>query len=217
MFNHFNHAVILAAGRGERMKPLTNYCPKALVEFRGRPLISYAIEEFRFVSRLHVTVGHLSSLIFNQIHNNADTFINTTGQSNAWFLFNSVIREINEPILCCPCDLLFKIDLEALYAEAKDHKRAAGIVTIPRIYGAEADFVSSENGRCIRIDRSTPSLTCAAGIQVLNPARINQLLNDKIYTSFYEVWNDLISLHELSVFNTQPSRWEAVDRLDQLQ
>jgi NDP-sugar pyrophosphorylase family protein len=38
--------VILAAGKGERMKPLTNEIPKALVNVAGKPLLKWAIERY---------------------------------------------------------------------------------------------------------------------------------------------------------------------------
>jgi MurNAc alpha-1-phosphate uridylyltransferase len=58
-------AMILAAGRGERMRPLTDRLPKALLEAGGRPLVAHLIERLAHsgYTELVVNVSHLADII----------------------------------------------------------------------------------------------------------------------------------------------------------
>ena len=54
-----NHALIMAAGRGQRMMPLTAVMPKAMVPYKGSTLIAQGIEQIRkHIEHVHITVGY---------------------------------------------------------------------------------------------------------------------------------------------------------------
>lgn len=57
-------AVILAAGKGLRMRPLTETTPKALIDINGKPLLQHLFEALpEEVTEIIVVVGHLQDQI----------------------------------------------------------------------------------------------------------------------------------------------------------
>jgi MurNAc alpha-1-phosphate uridylyltransferase len=53
-------AMIFAAGRGERMRPLTDHCPKPLLKVRGRPLIVWHV--------LNLVRAGITEIVINHAH-----------------------------------------------------------------------------------------------------------------------------------------------------
>ena len=65
--------MILAAGRGERMRPLTDSTPKPLLEAGGRPLIAWTLEALARggVKEVVINVAHLAHEIERRVGDGA--------------------------------------------------------------------------------------------------------------------------------------------------
>jgi MurNAc alpha-1-phosphate uridylyltransferase len=78
------NAIILAAGRGERMRPLTDHTPKPLLPVRGKPLIEWHIEALARsgVRRLVINTAWLE-----------DQIVETLGDGGRWGVDIAYSRE----------------------------------------------------------------------------------------------------------------------------
>lgn len=71
-------AMILAAGLGTRMRPLTDHCPKPLLDVAGKPLIIRHIERLAAAGfkELVINIAHLGHLIEEALGNGAAWGVN---------------------------------------------------------------------------------------------------------------------------------------------
>jgi len=67
--NEIKKSVILAAGLGSRLKPLTDEVPKCLTEINGKPIIKQEIEilEKNCIQETVVVVGYMGDVVINKI------------------------------------------------------------------------------------------------------------------------------------------------------
>src|SRR5579863_220096 len=113
-------AMVLAAGLGTRLRPLTNDRPKALVEISGRTLLEITLSRLRSfgITEVIVNVHHFADRMIEylQAHNNfgmrieisrEDLLLDTGGglKKAAWF-FSESAATADEPFLLHNVDLL---------------------------------------------------------------------------------------------------------------
>jgi len=206
------HGVLLAAGRGTRMGELTAKLPKAMLEVAGSTMLSRVIDRLRSIAdEVHVTVGHQgSALAAHAIECGAASVTATTGHGNAWWLYNSLLGRIDEPVLVSTCDVLAELDFDGLIA---DHRRLGEppclLVAVEPVAGVEGDFIFAEGDWVVRLTRAEPAPTYCSGLQIVNPARIRALTEPA--DDFAGVWSQLAARRALAVSRVRPASWTALD------
>lgn len=213
-----NHALIMAAGRGVRLMPITDLVPKAMVPYNGSTLIAIGIDKIRkHIPNIYITVGYKGAMLADHVIQHGVTGIfNTTGHDNAWWIFNTLMKHLNEPIFVLTCDNVTDLDFEILEEEYFSFDSpACMVVPVEPIEGLEGDYIFHENNVVNKLSRYDSAATYCSGIQVLNPYKINQLMEP--VDNFYELWNKLIEKNQLYCSRTFPSKWFVVDTVEQLQ
>lgn len=200
-----------------RMMPLTDSIPKAMAPYEGSTLIAKRIEIITKVfPNIHITVGYKGAMLAKHVIEHGVTSIfNTDGQDNCWWVFNTLMKQLNEPVFVLTCDNIVDLDYARL---EKDyymlHEPACMVVPVQPIAGLEGDFIFHEQNKITELTRKRTSDIYCSGIQVLNPGRINALMQP--CDNFYALWQNLITKSQLCCSNIYPDKWLAVDTIDQL-
>ena len=131
-------AMVLAAGLGTRLRPLTNDLPKALVTVAGRTLLEIALSRLRFfgVNEVIVNVHHFADSIVDYLQANRnfgmrieisreDVLLDTGGglKKASWFFLEDGGRN-DEPFLVHNVDVLSTIDLARMVQLSHRAQRA---------------------------------------------------------------------------------------------
>jgi NDP-sugar pyrophosphorylase family protein len=183
-------AMLLAAGRGTRLKSLTAEAPKALVEIGGVSLLERAVNLLRRhgVEEIIVNVHHFAGMIEGFLEERANfgmpitlsdergKLLDTGGglKKAAWFF------EGDKPFFIYNVDVLTDLDLGRMY---RAHLESGGLATLAvRRRQTGRQFLFDPQGRLAgwRNRSSGETRWCAAavedarewafsGIQVLNP------------------------------------------------
>ena len=213
-----NHAVVMAAGRGMRMRPLTDSIPKAMAPIGQSTLIANGIKKLKnSIENVHITVGYKGAMLSKHvIEKDVSSVINTESKGNAWWVYNSLLKNLQEPTWVLTCDNIVDLDFQALSEEYFDKQcPACMIVPVKPISGIEGDYIIQDHAnKILEISRTNVSPIYCSGIQVINPAKINMITYESL--NFNEVWKQLISQNEIICAEKKLEKWISIDDMNQL-
>ena len=190
-------AIILAAGFGVRMRPLTLTTPKPLVKLKNKPLIFYILEELKKnkIKKCFINVHYLSLKIKKYIDEYKKTnqtmeiiiikeeVILDTGGA----IKNIINKDNSQPTIVINADSLivpFKsISPLSLLIDNFDSKNMDFLLLLDNFkdsigYHGKGDFSFSNKNNPSTIIRNMNNGLAYTGWQVLNPNAVNQVINN---------------------------------------
>jgi len=173
-----NTAIILAAGLGSRLMPLTAEVPKPLTEIDGKPILEWQLDALRKVGfgQVVVVVGYLGKQIANACRKSKDNipeirFITnpdykTTGSAYSLYLAREFLKD---GCLLIEGDVVFEgAALAKLMAMSPD--KSWWMCDGNRQNSAAPLLTTDDNNRILDVDVSVNSGDCvSAGVKKLTP------------------------------------------------
>jgi len=150
-------AMILAAGRGERMRPLTDHCPKPLLKVTDTPLIEHHINKLVQCGVTDIIINHawLGEMISSYLGNGSRFGVNITyspEENGALETAGGIIQALplltknngNEPFLLINGDVYTDFSFTEMPKLAKDRLAHICLVQNPE-HNINGDFIFDNN------------------------------------------------------------------------
>ncbi len=170
-------ALILAAGMGSRLAPLTDHLPKSLVEVNGTPILMKQIENLLTCGITDITVvsGYLSPVLENAIRGKYPeiTVLESVDYATTNNMYSAYLvreRMAGEGFLMMNADVFF--DASVIRALLDCPHPNAIVVDVGR-YMEESMKVSERDGKLTAIAKTIPpaqALGCSVDVYKFSPA-----------------------------------------------
>lgn len=226
-------AVLMAGGKGERLRPMTENVPKPLLPVGGKPIIDYNVDELEAcgVDRIFVTVNYLAGQIESH-------FAARTG--------NACVECVREPkrlgtigslayvegltcdnVLVMNSDLLTTLDFEAMYLHHVRNGAGITMAAVPYNVSVPYALMRMENGRVTGLEeKPTYNYFANAGVYLIRrpllsrikkgeyldaPDFISSVIADRGEVGCYPIegtWIDIGSPDDYRYANELMNRWK---------
>jgi dTDP-glucose pyrophosphorylase len=169
-------AVLMAGGRGERLRPLTDNIPKPLLKIGNKPIIEHVLNHLTLfgIRNYHIAIRYLGEQIEEYLGNGAERdikieYLREDRIRGTIGPVSSIKSFSNESVLVMNADLFTNIDLEEFYRVFNGTNADMAIATVP--YTVDIPYaVMSFDKLNITGLKEKPSYTyhSNAGIYIIN-------------------------------------------------
>lgn len=173
-------AMILAAGLGQRMRPLTDNLPKPMLLVGGKPLLQYHLENLATigVSEVIINLAYLGDKIRAFVENGAKFGLKVSYSEEpepletAGALLHALPLLGTEPFILINGDVWTDYPLQELIKHALQNDQDAHLILVPNpLFHPAGDFSPNSLGR-LENNPALPTFTFA-GISLIHPRLIS--------------------------------------------
>lgn len=213
---HNMPVVIMAGGKGRRLRPLTNVLPKPLIPIGEKTVLEHIMDRFMELgsNRFYISLNYKANFIeyyLNELNNTSwgiEYFRETKplGTAGSLHLLNG---KINETFFISNCDILIDQDYSEIVDFHQQNKNditiVAAIKNIQIPYGV---LNTGNNGILLSIDEK-PELThkINTGLYILEPHLINEIPENTFFHITHLIEKVIKRRGRVGVFPISEKSW----------
>jgi NDP-sugar pyrophosphorylase family protein len=212
------YAIIIAGGKGERLRPLTNDRPKHMIPLGDKPILEHQVDWLRSngVTNVVVAAGHLHNVIEDYFQDGAKFGVHMTysiedaplGRGGALKLaYKRGVPESEEYVFATNGD---NVNTQSLAPMLRQHKRTGAVATLLLTQLRSPYGIVQQRGKRIVGFREKPLLPhwLSAGVYVLSREFFARLPNKGDHED--KLFPQLAEEERLFGFKSK-SYWKAID------
>ena len=183
-------AVLMAGGKGERLRPLTEKTPKPLLPVGDKAIIDHNIDRLISygVKHINVTVNYLREQLEEHfMEPRGEVKVETVREPKYLGTIGSIrfVKEFhNDTILVMNSDLFTNINYEDFYLHFKEHDAEMSVAAVP--YTVSVPYgIFDLDGREIQglIEKPTYNYYANAGIYLIKRSALNEIPEDTFFNA----------------------------------
>ena len=234
-------AMILAAGLGTRLRPLTNDRPKALVEIGGRTLLEITLTRLAAfgVREVIINVHHFADLVIQylktkdnfgfQVEISREELLLDTGgglKKASWFFLQDPNR-LDEPFVLHNVDVVSTIDFQRIAKFHVDNQALATLAVQERessrhlLFDEQGELCGRRIGRDQEPElvRSSPNPQPLAfsGIHIISPRLLPQMTEEGVFSIIATYLRLAGQGEKILAFRADEYYWRDLGKLEDLQ
>ncbi|OEK01631.1 nucleotidyltransferase [Roseivirga sp. 4D4] len=205
------HAVIMAGGRGSRLKPLTDSTPKPMLSIGDKPIIEHNLDRLRTfgIDHFSISIRYLGAQIVDYFKDGSDKnieieYLNEDEPLGTIGALAGKNDYKHDTVLVTNSDLLTNLDYEEFYLHFQDQEADISVVTIP--YQVNIPYAVVETGDDLIVgfkEKPTYTYYSNAGIYLIKSRILDRIPKGTFYNATDLLESVMKSGGRVSSFNFQ--------------